>query len=62
MHGSVDIAVITEAADLLDAAQADRAPIPQLTERYPRMSLAEAHAIQQVNIALDLTGKSEPVR
>jgi 2-oxo-3-hexenedioate decarboxylase/2-keto-4-pentenoate hydratase len=43
-------AMVTEAADLLDAAQAGRAPIGQLTERYPGMSLAEAYAIQQVNL------------
>ncbi|MGO8771651.1 MAG: 2-keto-4-pentenoate hydratase [Mycobacterium sp.] len=42
--------MVTEAAELLDAAQADRAPIGQLTERYPGMSLAEAYAIQQVNL------------
>ncbi len=43
-------AMVTEAADLLDAAQADRAPIAQLSERYPGMSLAEAYAIQQINL------------
>ena len=42
--------MVTEAAELLDAAQAGRATIGQLTERYPGMSLAEAYAIQQVNL------------
>jgi 2-oxo-3-hexenedioate decarboxylase/2-keto-4-pentenoate hydratase len=42
--------MVTEAADHLDAAQADRTPIGQLTERYPGMNLALAYAIQQVNL------------
>lgn len=42
--------MVAEAADLLEAAHADRIPIGQLTERYPGMSLAEAYAIQQVNL------------
>ncbi len=42
---------IARAAELLDAAHADRAPVTQLTERYPGMSVADAYAIQQVNLA-----------
>ena len=41
---------IEEAAQLLASADADRAPIAQLTQRYPGMSLADAYAIQQVNL------------
>jgi 2-oxo-3-hexenedioate decarboxylase/2-keto-4-pentenoate hydratase len=46
---------IEAAADLLAAADADVAPIGQLTQRYPRMELADAYAIQQVNLARHLT-------
>jgi len=42
---------IEEAADLLAAADADVAPIGQLTQRYPGMDVADAYAIQQVNLA-----------
>lgn len=42
---------IDEAAELLFAADADRAPIGPLTERFPAMNLADAYAVQQVNLA-----------
>ncbi|KRE27620.1 2-keto-4-pentenoate hydratase [Mycobacterium sp. Soil538] len=43
--------MIEQAADLLAAADADAAPIGQLTRRYPHMDVADAYAIQQVNLA-----------
>lgn len=46
--------VITEAADLLNTARATRAPVGQLTARYPGMNLADAYAIQQVNLRRSL--------
>jgi 2-keto-4-pentenoate hydratase len=42
---------IDEAAELLFAADADRAPIGPLTERFPAMNLADAYAVQQVNLS-----------
>ncbi|HNA51476.1 MAG TPA: 2-keto-4-pentenoate hydratase, partial [Mycobacterium sp.] len=42
---------IDEAAAQLFAADADSAPIGQLTQRYPGMEVADAYAIQQVNLA-----------
>ena len=42
--------MIDEAARLLQAAQEDRAPVGPLTERYPAMEVADAYAIQQVNL------------
>ena len=42
--------MIEEAADLLAAADADVAPIGQLTQRYPGLDVADAYAIQQVNL------------
>ncbi|MGH3551464.1 MAG: 2-keto-4-pentenoate hydratase, partial [Mycobacterium sp.] len=42
---------IGEAADLLYEAQTGRAPIGQLTERYPGLDVADAYAIQQANLA-----------
>jgi 2-keto-4-pentenoate hydratase len=43
--------VIEEAADLLYAAQAGRAPVGPLTERFPGLDVAGAYAIQQANLA-----------
>ncbi|QZT60691.1 2-keto-4-pentenoate hydratase [Mycolicibacterium austroafricanum] len=43
--------LIEHAADLLAVADADAAPIGQLTQRYPQMDIADAYAIQQVNLA-----------
>ncbi len=45
---------IRQSADLLAAADADAAPIGQLTQRYPGMDLADAYAIQQLNLARHL--------
>ncbi|GBE65519.1 2-keto-4-pentenoate hydratase [Mycobacterium sp. MFM001] len=42
--------VIQESADLLNAAQTTRTPIGPLTERYPGLAVADAYAIQQVNL------------
>ena len=42
-----------EAAELLYAAQEDRAPIDPLSQRFPSLNVAEAYAIQQVNLSLD---------
>lgn len=42
---------IREAADLLFGADEDVAPVGQLTERYPGMDVADAYAIQQLNLA-----------
>jgi 2-keto-4-pentenoate hydratase len=42
---------VGEAADLLHAAQIGRAPIGPLTERYPGLDVADAYAIQQVNLS-----------
>lgn len=47
---------IGEAADLLFAADANSAPIGPLTERYPAMDVADAYAIQQVNLTRRLRG------
>lgn len=50
---------IEQAADLLAAADADVTPIGQLTQRYPGMDLADAYAIQQLNLARRLaTGRT----
>jgi 2-oxo-3-hexenedioate decarboxylase/2-keto-4-pentenoate hydratase len=46
---------LEQAADLLATADADVAPIGQLTQRYPGMELADAYAIQQLNLARRLT-------
>ena len=42
--------LIDDAAALLFAADAGRAPIGPLTERFPKMDLADAYAVQQVNL------------
>ena len=47
---------IDEAAAQLFAADANSAPIGQLTQRYPGMEVADAYAIQQVNLARRLAG------
>ena len=47
---TLTINMITEAADLLSGAHHDRAPVGQLTERYSEMDVADAYAIQQVNL------------
>lgn len=47
--------LIEEAAGLLSVANAGVAPIGQLTQRYPSMELADAYAIQQLNLARRLT-------
>ncbi|ETW22493.1 2-keto-4-pentenoate hydratase [Mycobacterium gastri] len=47
--------MIDEAAALLAAADANAAPIGQLTLRYPGMDVADAYAIQQVNLARRLS-------
>lgn len=41
---------IQQAADLLDSALNRRDPITPLTERYPGLDVADAYAIQQVNL------------
>lgn len=43
--------IIEEAAALLAAAGADATPIGQLTLRYPGMDVADAYAVQQLNLA-----------
>lgn len=47
--------MIEEAAGLLAVANSEVAPIGQLTQRYPGMELADAYAIQQLNLARRLT-------
>lgn len=47
---------IEHAAGLLVVADADAAPIGQLTQRYPGMDLADSYAIQQRNLARHLSG------
>lgn len=47
---------IQAAADLLFAADANSAPISPLTERYPAMTVADAYAVQQVNLGRRLQG------
>lgn len=42
---------IAHSADLLAEADAQAAPIGQLTARYPGMDLADAYAIQQRNLS-----------
>ena len=42
------------------AADADSAPIGQLTQRYPGMEVADAYAIQQVNLARRLASGHAP--
>lgn len=46
---------IRQAAALLAVADRDAAPIGQLTRRYPGMDVADAYAIQQVNLARRLS-------
>ncbi|MGB8390984.1 MAG: fumarylacetoacetate hydrolase family protein, partial [Mycobacterium sp.] len=48
--------MIEQAADLLASADADGVPIGQLTQQYPGMDVADAYAIQQVNLARRLKG------
>jgi 2-keto-4-pentenoate hydratase len=43
--------VVQEAADLLYAAQTGRSPISPLTERFPGLNVANAYAIQRVNLS-----------
>ena len=43
--------LIDEAAELLFDADTNRAPVGPLTERFPAMDLADAYAVQQVNLA-----------
>jgi 2-oxo-3-hexenedioate decarboxylase/2-keto-4-pentenoate hydratase len=43
--------LVQEAADLLYAAQAGRAPIRPLTERFPGLDVAGAYAIQRINLS-----------
>lgn len=45
---------IQHAAGLLAAADNEATPIGQLTQRYPGMDLADAYAIQQLNLARHL--------
>lgn len=47
-------AELAHSADLLAAADAGAAPIGQLTQRYPGMDLADAYAIQQLNLSRHL--------
>jgi 2-keto-4-pentenoate hydratase len=47
---TLTLSMIDEAAGLLDRAHANRVPIGQLTQRYPGMDIADAYAIQQVNL------------
>jgi 2-oxo-3-hexenedioate decarboxylase/2-keto-4-pentenoate hydratase len=53
---SVSAGTIVEAAELLWAAQRDRAPIPPLTATYPDLAIGGAYAIQQANMARRLAG------
>lgn len=46
--------VIQEDADLLYAAKTTRTPIDPLTERHPGLTVADAYAIQQVNLRRQL--------
>lgn len=48
---SLSTAVTKEAADILEVARTGRAPISPLTERYPGLDVADAYAIQQLNLA-----------
>jgi 2-oxo-3-hexenedioate decarboxylase/2-keto-4-pentenoate hydratase len=43
--------LIDDAAELLFDADMRRAPVGPLTERFPAMDLADAYAVQQVNLA-----------
>jgi 2-keto-4-pentenoate hydratase len=53
---SLSPGLIDEAAALLDAAHTDCRPIGPVTQRYPDMDVADAYAIQQVNLARRLAG------
>jgi 2-keto-4-pentenoate hydratase len=48
--------LFNQAADLLHIAQAASAPIAPLTERYPGLDVADAYAIQQINLTRRLNG------
>lgn len=52
---------IQEAAEMLAAADEHGCPIGQLTQRYPAMDVADAYAIQKVNLAGHLAGGRELV-
>lgn len=52
---------IEEAAALLNAADEHACPIGQLTQRYPAMDVADAYAIQKLNLARHLVGGRELV-
>lgn len=47
---TMSAAIIDCAAELLDVADRDAAPIGQLTARYPDMDVGDAYAIQQANL------------
>ncbi|GAY16768.1 2-keto-4-pentenoate hydratase [Mycobacterium sp. shizuoka-1] len=47
---------VEDAADILAAADRYAAPVAQLTQRYPGMDVADAYAIQKVNLARRLAG------
>lgn len=49
--------IIHEAAGLLHTAQTERTPITPLTERYPGLDVADAYAIQQVNLSRRLAAR-----
>jgi 2-oxo-3-hexenedioate decarboxylase/2-keto-4-pentenoate hydratase len=49
-------ALAEEAAERLDTARTDRAPISPLTRRHPGMDVADAYAIQQINLVRRLGG------
>lgn len=58
---TVNQEVITAAAADLWAAQRDRVPIPQLTQRYPGLDVASAYAVQQVNLRRRLAAGADLV-
>ncbi len=47
---------LDEAAERLYAAQADRSPIPPLTDAYPGLDVAQAYSVQRRNLARHLAG------
>ena len=52
---------VRQAAAALFAAQNDRLPIGPLSERYPGLDVADAYAIQQVNLSRRLSDRRKVV-
>ncbi|EHB59295.1 2-oxopent-4-enoate hydratase [Mycolicibacterium rhodesiae JS60] len=52
---------VEDAAALLAAADENATPVTQLTQRFPGMDVADAYAIQKVNLARRLAGGREVV-